>query len=55
MTGATAEEKVAAAITYFSYCGRYQVTDDRVIHLMEVSFYPNWIGQKQERFYKSID
>ena len=52
MMGATAEEKVTAADTYFSYCGRYKVTEDKVIHLIEVSFYPNWIGEKQERFYK---
>ena len=52
MMGATTEEKVAAADTYFSYCGKYEVTNDRIIHFIKVSLDPNWIGQKQERFYK---
>ncbi|MDQ1279421.1 MAG: hypothetical protein QG670_683 [Thermoproteota archaeon] len=52
MIGASTEEKVAAADTYFSYCGRYKVDEDKVTHLVEVSFYPNWVGEKLERFYK---
>ena len=45
-------EIVAAYGTYISYCGKYEVTEDRVIHHVEVSFYPNWIGKDQVRFYK---
>lgn len=52
MTEVTTEEKVNAADTYFSYCGRYEVIEDKVIHLIEICFYPNWIGEKQERVYK---
>jgi len=51
MGGAT-EEIVAAYGTYLSYCGKYAVTEARVIHHVEVSSYPNWIGQDQVRFYK---
>jgi hypothetical protein len=47
-----AEEMVAAASAYISYCGKYEVTEDKVIHLIEVSLIPNWVGQKLERFYK---
>lgn len=50
--GGTTEEIVAAYGTYLSYCGKYAVTEDRVIHHVEVSSYPNWIGQDQVRFYK---
>ena len=55
LMGGTAEEIVAAAGTYLSYCGKYEVTDDKVTHVIEVSFYPNWIGEKQVRFYKFED
>ena len=50
--GGTTEEIVAAYGTYLSYCGKYAVTEDRVIHHVEVSSYPNWIGEDQVRFYK---
>ena len=30
--GGTTEEKVAAADTYISYCGKYEVQQDTVIH-----------------------
>jgi hypothetical protein len=52
LIGGTTEELVAAASTYISYCGKYEVTEDKVVHLIEVSFYPNWIGEKQVQFYK---
>jgi len=49
---ATTEEIVAAYDTYVAYCGKYEVTEDKVTHLVEVSLFPNWVGGKQERFYK---
>jgi len=49
---ATTEEIVAAYGTYVAYCGKYEVTEDKVTHLVEVSLFPNWVGGKQERFYK---
>ena len=50
--GGTIEEKVAAADTYISYCGRYEIQGDNVIHHIEVSFFPNWIGVDQERIFE---
>ena len=47
----TTEEKVAAAETYVSYCGRYEILADRVRHYVEVSFFPNWVGGIQERLF----
>jgi hypothetical protein len=46
------EEKVQAFDTYFSYCGRYELRGEKVIHHIEVSLFPNWIGKDEERFYR---
>jgi hypothetical protein len=50
--GGTVEEKVAAVEGYVSYCGRYEVGEDTVIHHIEVSLFPNWVGVRQERAYE---
>ena len=46
------EEKMAAIDGYVSYCGRYEVIEDKVIHHIEVSLFPNWVGVEQERTYE---
>ena len=48
--GGSTEEKAAAADTYISYCGRYGVRGDTVIHHIELSLFPNWVGVDQKRF-----
>ncbi len=50
--GGTVDEKVEALNGYISYSGRYQVEGKSVFHSIEVSLFPNWIGDKQERFYE---
>ena len=50
--GGSVEEKVAAADTFVSYCGGFEVLPDMVVHHVETSFFPNWVGDKQERFYR---
>jgi hypothetical protein len=45
----SSEEKVRAAETYVSYCGRYELRGDTVIHHVELSLFPNWSGVDQER------
>lgn len=50
--GGTVEEKVAAVDGYTSYCGRYEVEGGRVAHHIEVSLFPNWVGESQERAYE---
>jgi hypothetical protein len=52
MMNPTTEEIEAAGNTYIAYCGKYEVTEDKVTHLPDISFFPNWVGEKQERFYK---
>ncbi len=47
--GGTVEEKLAAVEGYTSYCGRYEVEGEIVVHYIEVSLFPNWIGVRQER------
>ena len=47
--GGTVEEKLAAIEGYNSYCGRYEVNGDKIIHKIEVSLFPNWVGLNQER------
>ena len=54
LKGGTTEEKVAAADPYISYCGTYEIKQDMVIHHIELSFFPNWIGVDQKRML-SID
>jgi hypothetical protein len=55
ITGGSSEEKISAVDTFYSYCGRYEVRGDRVIHHLEVSLFPNWIGADQERIFELED
>src|SRR5262245_33634419 len=46
----TLAEDAQAARSYLSYCGRYEFKGDRVVHHVELSLFPNWVGGDQERF-----
>ena len=48
----TPEEYARAMKSYVSYCGRYTVGSDRVVHHIELSQIPNWSGTAEERFYE---
>ena len=50
----TPAEKIAAMESYTSYAGRYEVREKegKVIHHVEYSLFPNWIGTAQERFFE---
>ena len=48
--GGTDEEKLKAASTFLSYCGRYEFLGDRVVHKIETASYPNRVGTEQTRF-----
>ncbi|NPV92729.1 MAG: lipocalin-like domain-containing protein [Firmicutes bacterium] len=45
-------EKLSLAEGYMAYAGRYEVLDDRVLHSIQASFIPNWIGTQFTRFYR---
>lgn len=49
LLGGTAEERARAAETYVSYCGRYELRGDTVVHRVELSLFPDWVGIEQER------
>ncbi|CAI1088791.1 Uncharacterised protein [Serratia quinivorans] len=48
------QELRAAFINMICYFGRYQVdeSEQRVVHQVEGSSFPNWIGSRQVRFYR---
>ena len=50
----SAEEKIAAFDGFIAYYGTYVVNekDHSVIHHVEASLYPNWVGSDQRRLYK---
>jgi hypothetical protein len=48
----SAAEKASAAESYASYSGRYELLHDRVLHHVDLSLFPNWIGTVQERLMK---
>ena len=50
--GGSVEEKIEAFNGYISYSGRFEVSGDVVTHVIEVSLFPNWIGERQERFFE---
>ena len=52
LLGGTKEEKAAAAETYLSYVGRYEVRGNKLTVHFEVSLFPNWVGKDQERFFE---
>jgi Lipocalin-like domain len=51
-TEGTSEEQLAAGKQYLSYAGTYELREDGIIlHHVEISLFPNWVGGVQERFY----
>ena len=53
--GGSTEEMAMAAQTYLAYCGKYEIRDNKVIHHIEASLFPNWVGVDQERFFEITD
>jgi lipocalin-like protein len=49
LLGGSTEEKAQAADTYVSYCGQYEFRGDTVVHHVDLSLFPNWVGVEQER------
>ncbi|MBI4056373.1 MAG: lipocalin-like domain-containing protein [Elusimicrobia bacterium] len=46
---ASSHQKARAAETYMSYAGKYELRKDKVIHHVEVSLIPSWVGRKFPR------
>ena len=49
LLGGSAEERARAVETYVSYCGRYEFRGETVVHFVQLSLFPNWVGAEQER------
>ena len=54
MRGGTPEETKTAADGYVAYFGTYDVDEKRrtVVHHVEASLFPNWLGKDQVRFFE---
>ncbi len=48
-------EKARAYNDYLTYCGRYEMDGDTAIHHIEISLYPDWIGNQQVRKIRLVD
>lgn len=46
---ATASERARAAGGYLNYAGTYRTEGSEVVHSVEVSLFPNWVGTEQRR------
>ena len=55
VVGGSEEERAAAFSTYLSYCGTYEVEGDVVVHHIEMSLFPNWVGGEQRRQFEPSD
>jgi hypothetical protein len=49
LLSAIIEEGAQAEETYVSYCGRHKFHEETVVHHVELSLFPNWVGGKQAR------
>lgn len=54
LLGGSEQERARAAGAYVSYCGRYEFRGDTVVHRVELSLFPNWIGVEQERLVEVV-
>jgi Lipocalin-like domain len=49
LLGGMMEDKARAVESFVAYAGRYTFYGDRVVHHVELSLFPNWVGTEQER------
>jgi hypothetical protein len=50
LLGGTVPEKAHAVEGFVAYAGWYTCHGDHVIHHVELSLFPNWVGTDQQRF-----
>jgi hypothetical protein len=48
-------EKSQLSDGFIAYSGKYEILKHKIIHHVEVSFIPNWIGMPLDRFYEFQD
>jgi hypothetical protein len=52
VVGGTEAERAAAFSTYVAYCGMYEVEGDVIVHRVQMSLFPNWVGSEQKRYFE---
>lgn len=52
---ADVNEQAAAYRTMLAYAGRYRLDGDAVVHEVENSLFPNWVGGAQRRHVRLVD
>lgn len=55
LTGGTADERAAAFGSFVAYGGRWSGEGDTVVHDVETSLFPNWVGTTQRRHWELDD
>lgn len=55
LAGGSDEERRHAAETFIAYGGGWSLAGDDVIHTVEMSLYPNWVGTRQVRHVRLLD
>jgi hypothetical protein len=55
ITNIPEDEKSQLADGFIAYSGTYEISNDKIVHHVEMSFIPNWIGRPLERFYELDD
>jgi hypothetical protein len=49
LLGGSTDEKATAVEGFTAYAGRYTFDGERVVHHVELSLFPNWVGSDQKR------
>lgn len=49
VTGGTLDEQARAFASFIAYGGSYEIEGGTVIHRVETSLFPNWVGTTQRR------
>lgn len=49
---ASLEDRAEAYATCIAYAGSYELQNDKIIHTIETSAFPNEVGSKQIRYYR---
>jgi len=52
---ASPEEQAQATRTYLSYGGPYELQGETLVHHVQVSLFPNWVGQDQVRVIEALE
>jgi hypothetical protein len=52
LSSAPVEQRAEAANGVIAYAGHYEVDGERVLHLVEIAFLPDWVGTTNVRVYR---